>query len=409
MMHFRAVRLASIVAAALLIAGCDGQPEAADSPVAALVESSATAPDAEASQPQDDDLAAAMAQAVSAIEFKDDDDIGLMVRFHFATHTKDFDAARAFYRSLGYTDGTGGFPLTNTHQMAQALGMFDVCQYELVKGEVISLPGSPGANIDLLQFKVPFNPDPPYELPNHLGMAYAALHTTDLDADVSFLKSQGVALLSEPWGEVGSRYVFFRDPEGVLYRLVETEPPKPDPSKNMHLTGMPYIGINVSDLDRSLEFYAKFGYTAVTPLSQTEGSLEEARAWGLDRPFKSKGADIAIERGDRHVLRLVQWLEPFDPEPAYPPPINRIGINRIALLVPNVDRAVAILKAQNVPFLSEPAPCCSGTGEDGTAIVHAIDPDGTFLELVGAIEKRPPLPHPAHCPPLEIKMPPAEV
>jgi hypothetical protein len=103
-------------------------------------------------------------------------DIGLISRFHFATHTRDFDTSRAFYRKLGYTEGMGGFPLSNTHLMARALGMFDICQYELVKGEVISLPDSLNtANIDLLQFKTPFNDEPPYELPNHLGMAYAAL------------------------------------------------------------------------------------------------------------------------------------------------------------------------------------------------------------------------------------------
>ncbi len=65
-------------------------------------------------------------------------DIGLMARIHYATHTPDFDRARAFYRTLGYTEGVSGFPLTNTHQMARSLGMFDQCQYELVKGEVMS-------------------------------------------------------------------------------------------------------------------------------------------------------------------------------------------------------------------------------------------------------------------------------
>ena len=34
-----------------------------------------------------------------------ENDIGLMARFHFATHTVDFDRARAFYRMLGYTEG----------------------------------------------------------------------------------------------------------------------------------------------------------------------------------------------------------------------------------------------------------------------------------------------------------------
>ena len=338
-----------------------------------------------------------------SVEYRSEHDIGLMARVHFATHTPDFDRARAFYRMLGYTQGMSGFPLTNTHAVARALGMFDVCQYELAAGEVVQLPASPfGANIDLLQFITPFNGDPPYELPNHLGMAYAALLTTDLGSDYEFLKSQEVEFLSEPYGSPGDRFVFFRDPDGVLYKLFETAPPQGDPERNMHLAGMPYIGVNVSDFERSLAFYRQLGYTQVNPLPAT-GTLEEARAYGLDQPFRIKGADIAIDRGDGHVLRLVQWIEPYDDEPPYPPPINHIGIDRIALVVPDLDRAVAILKEQGVPFLSEIAPCCSGTGEDTSGIVHAIDPDGVFLELVGRIARRGPQPQPAGCPPLEIK------
>ncbi len=333
-------------------------------------------------------------------------DIGLIARFHFATHTPDFDRAREFYRKLGYTEGMSGFPLSNTHLMARALGMFDLCQYELVKGEVINLPGALNtANIDLLQFKTPFNGEAPYELPNHLGMAYAALLTSNLASDVAYLKTLGVEFLSEPYGIPGDQFVFFRDPDGVLYKLMETAPPHGDKDANMHLTAMPYIGINVSNLEASLAFYRKFGYTQVKPLSQTTGNLEEARAYGLDAPFEFKGADVAIATGDKHVLRLVQWISPFNPEPAYPPPINHIGINRIALLTPDIARAVGILKAQGVEFLSEIAPCCTGTADDETAIVHAIDPDGIFLELVGGIAKQPLQPQPEHCGPLEIKMP----
>ncbi len=349
-----------------------------------------------------------IAPVMPSVEYRNDTDIGLLARFHFATHTRDFDRAREFYRTLGYTEGIGGFPLTNTHQMARALGMFDICQYELAKGEVISLPGSlNAANIDLLQFKTPYNGAPPYDLPNHLGMAYAALLTTNLASDVAFMKSQGIEFLSEPYGIPGDRFVFFRDPEGVLYKLMETAPPHGDPAADMHLIAMPYIGINVSDLATSLAFYRTLGYTEVKPLHQESGSIEEALAYGLDQPFRIKGADIALGRGDHHVLRLVQWIEPFNAEPAYPAPINHIGINRIALMVPNLDRAVAVLRAQGVEFLSEVAPCCSGTGNDETAIVHAIDPDGVFLEFVGPIARRKLQPQPEGCPPLEIKMPPS--
>jgi catechol 2,3-dioxygenase-like lactoylglutathione lyase family enzyme len=333
-------------------------------------------------------------------------DIGLISRFHFATHTRDFDTSRAFYRKLGYTEGMGGFPLSNTHLMARALGMFDICQYELVKGEVISLPDSLNtANIDLLQFKTPFNDEPPYELPNHLGMAYAALLTANLESDVAYLKTLGTDFLSEPYGIPGDQFVFFRDPDGVLYKLMETSPPHGDKEADMHLIAMPYIGINVSNLEASLAFYRKFGYTQVKRMHQTTGSLEEARAYGLDQPFQFKGADIALGVGDRHVLRLIQWIEPYNPEPSYAPPINHIGINRIALLTPDIARAVKILKGQGVKFLSEIAPCCTGTAEDDTAIVHAIDPDGVFLELVGGITPRPLQPQPEECPALEIKMP----
>ena len=332
-----------------------------------------------------------------------DDDLGLIARVHFATHTNDFQRAREFYRKLGYSQGMGGFPLTNTHQMARALGMFDICQYELVDGEVIVLDNSLNtANIDLLQFKVPYRDDPPYELPNHLGMAYAALLTTNLASDYAYLKAEGVEFLSEPYGIPGNQFVFFRDPDGVLYKLMETAPPHGDPEANVHIVAMPYIGINVRNLDESLEFYKRFGYTQVKPFAK-RSTLEEAQAYGLSKPFRVKGADVALGRGDEHVLRLTQWVRPFNPEPAYPPPINHIGINRIALIVADLDRAVAILKAQGVEFLSEPAPCCSGTGEDESAIVHAIDPQGVFLELVGSIAKRPPQPQPEGCPPLEIQ------
>ena len=61
------------------------------------------------------------------------------------------------------------------------------------------------------------------------------------------------------------------------------------------------------------------------------------------------------------------------------------------------------LQAQDVKFLSTIAPCCSGTGEDEFGIVHAIDPDGVFVELVGSIRKRAPEPPPQGCPVPEIR------
>ena len=335
-----------------------------------------------------------------------EDDIGMMARIHYATHTPDFDRSRAFYRTLGYTEGVTGFPLTNTHQMARSLGMFDICQYELAKGEVMALPGSPNpASIDLLQFKIPFNDAPPYELPNHLGAAYAAFATSDFDGDVETLRDLDAQLLSDPHGNPGSRFVFFKDPDGVLYRLEEAEGPKS--AGPMSIFDMPYVALNVSNLDASVDFYTQLGYDVLS-ITDHIGDRAEAAAYGLDQLFQTRSALIQLKRGDQHRLKLTEWLAPRDLDPPYPPPINHIGINRIAVLVSQLDRAVNILKAKGMPFLSEVAPCCSGTGEDETGIVHVIDPDGIFVELVGAIEKREPQPQPEGCPPLEIKYPEPE-
>ena len=133
------------------------------------------------------------------IAVESETDIGLWARFHFAINTEDFDSTREFYGRLGFRQGITGFPLTNTHAMARALGMFDLCQYELEKGEVLLFPGAENTTgIDLLQWRVPSNPEPPYDKLNHLGMAYATLMTSDLMSDTRYLKARAWHLSVSP-------------------------------------------------------------------------------------------------------------------------------------------------------------------------------------------------------------------
>ena len=321
-----------------------------------------------------------------------ENDVGVVARIHFNTQTRDFDRARAFYRLLGYTQGVGNFPKTNTHLMARSLGMDELCTYELESIEVISIPNGQGStSIDLIKFAVPFNDEPPYALPNHLGIAYAALGTTTFARDYRYLKQQGVTFLSEPFGEPGEQFVFMRDPDGVYLKLTEvasTSNPSTDAAATINIQTMPYIGINVSDFNAALDFYKSLGYTN-TGMLPANGSLAEARAYGLGQPFMIRGADLKLIGGDGNTLRIIQWLEPFDADPPYPPPISHIGIHRVALAVRDLDVAVRSLTRQGVRFLSEIAPCCSGTGQDETGIINAVDPDGAFVELVGPIRRRP--------------------
>lgn len=316
------------------------------------------------------------------------EEANVLARIHFNTQTSDFQRTREFYRLLGYTEGISDYPKTNTHAMARSLGMYDLCTYEIENIEVMSIPNSLGpTSIDLIQFDVPFNSEPPYTGANHLGLAYAALGSPSFEADYNYLRGQGVNFLSEPVGEIGSRFAFMQDPDGVYLKLVESLDSRDSSNGNgsqTRINSMPHVGINVRNFSESLNFYQSLGYTNIEMLPEN-GSLAEGIAFGLDQPFTLRGADISLVNGDGHTLRLVQWLEPFNPEPPYPPPINHIGIHRIALAVQNLDAAVSSLSAQGVQFLSDIAPCCSGTSLDEMGIINAIDPDGIFVELVGPI------------------------
>ena len=319
------------------------------------------------------------------------EETNILARIHFNTQTAVFERTREFYRLLGYTQGVSNFPKTNTHAMARSLGMYDLCSYEIESIEVMSIANGVGpTGIDLIQFNVPYNNEPPYSSPNHLGMAYAALSTPTFEEDYNYLLEEGVSFVAEPYGEEGERFVFMQDPDGVFLKLIEDKSLDAiDNGSAVNISSMPYIGVNVSDFEESLNFYQRIGYTEIKMLPE-QGSLAEAEAYGLNHAFIIRGADISLANGDGNTLRLVQWLEPFNPEPPYPPPISHIGIHRIALAVTNLDSAVASLTNEGVEFLSEIAPCCSGTGLDETGIINAIDPDGIFVELIGPITQRPP-------------------
>ena len=68
---------------------------------------------------------------------------------------------------------------------------------ELEKGEVLLFPGRRTRRASTARWRVPFNPEPPYTAPNHLGMAYATLMTADLVSDYALLKKQGLSLSAQ--------------------------------------------------------------------------------------------------------------------------------------------------------------------------------------------------------------------
>ncbi len=330
--------------------------------------------------------------APAEIRVKQTADIDLNVEsfIHFNTNVSDFSAARAFYGLLGF-DTISEFPDTNTQAMARAIGINTPTEYDgsqggevggyLLHGEIIGPAGFFGGVIDLIEFTIPRNDDPPYEKVNRLGMARGAMLTTDLDADYQYMKSQGVDLLSKPVTRSdGTRFLMFRDLDGTLYELIEDGEQADDaaPTETTHIHKMAFVNVNVSDYERSRAWYQMFGYEVSRSLAVTD-SQEVAMAMGLDEPYRIEGAMLAHQR-DGSVIELVQWHAPYDATPPYPIPINHLGIHRMALATTDIEADVAALKAQGVEFISPITPCCSGE-DASSSIVAFYDPDGTIVEL----------------------------
>ena len=325
-----------------------------------------------------------------SIRVKQVADVELHVRslVHFNTNVSDFAAAREFYGKLGFETLTG-FPDTNTQGMARAIGIKTPTSYDgskgeeaggyLLHGELIGVGGFKGGLIDLIEFTIPRNEEAPYARINHLGMARAAMLTTDIAADYEYMKQQGIQFISAPTSRSdGTLFAIFADLDGTHYELIEIEG-EDEETETTHIVSLGQINVNVSDFERSRAWYQMLGYEVTDKLAATD-SIAVANAMGFDEKFEIDGA-IVTHPEDGSALELVQWIAPYDPERAYHVPVNHLGIHRMALSTSDIVADVAALKAQGVEFISEITPCCSGPDSPGS-IVAFYDPDGTVVELV---------------------------
>lgn len=142
---------------------------------------------------------------------------------HVNINVADFDRSRAFYGALGFRL-IWMVPETNSAEVAAAVGM---PPYR-VKGGLMALEGAdPPLTLDILEWKSPNDPAPPYPHLYHRGIARIALATTDMDADLEALEAMGAELVGPParveidGKPVGGRFVCFRDPDGTVLELVE--------------------------------------------------------------------------------------------------------------------------------------------------------------------------------------------
>ena len=314
-------------------------------------------------------------------------ELNVLARVHFNTNVRDFTAAREFYRKLGFENGST-FPDSNTLPMAHAIGIETPTSYDgsqgdhaggyLLHGEVITLGGWAPGSIDLIEFTIPRNEEPPFQKINHLGMARAVMLTTNIEVDYEYMLAMGVEFIAPPTARSnGEMFAIFTDLDGTFYELREVDG-EDEETDTTHIIALGDLNVNVSDFERSRAWYQMMGYEVTSKLAPTE-SIEVSNALGFVEQIELDGA-VLTHPEDNSTIELTQWLTPYDAEPPYPVPINHFGIHRTAFLTSDMEGDVAALKAQGVEFVSPITPCCSGEDSAGS-IVAFYDPDGTIVEL----------------------------
>ncbi len=147
-----------------------------------------------------------------------------------------------------------------------------------------------------------------------------------------------------------------------------------------------HVNINVTNFERSIEFYKMLGFRVVMDLGEC-GSKAVEKAFkmskgGPNAPLNARGKAAILALGDGEKAALIDVIEWTTPKTAGKPlpTLYNTGIARICMKTKNLQKDYEDLKAKGVKFLSEPQVGC-GHPSFNPKFVMFTDPDGTFLEL----------------------------
>ncbi len=174
-----------------------------------------------------------------------------------------------------------------------------------------------------------------------------------------------------------------------------------------HVNRFSHVVINVSDLERAVEFYEKT--FPVRRRQRLNGPAQRYAGLGIEhgqfegwvlenRKDASPPGDLAAEFPAR-LMHLVQWKSPAPIGVPYRE-ANHVGIYRQNSLVSNLNEAYANVRAQGGRPYGEPSWIVLTPEGFGVTVFAFRDPDGNTLEMIGAEDPRDEVRYPGmmhHC------------
>jgi catechol 2,3-dioxygenase-like lactoylglutathione lyase family enzyme len=144
-----------------------------------------------------------------------------------------------------------------------------------------------------------------------------------------------------------------------------------------------HININVSDMDASIAFYEKLGFSMLIPGVPYLGIEKDTNS---EIPAK-QGAALAVAAGSTARACIMQLDDGFPKldlteytkdSPQGAGASDDLGLVRLCLATKNLAMDHATLTKAGVEFLSEPTAGVGGLAD----IAICRDPDGTLIELI---------------------------
>ena len=144
-----------------------------------------------------------------------------------------------------------------------------------------------------------------------------------------------------------------------------------------------HININVSDLDASISFYEKLGfsllipgvpYLGITQDSDAEIPAQQSEALNVPAGSRARACIMQLDEG----FPKIDLTEYAKNSPQQAAANDDLGIVRLCLGTQNLAQDYALLKNTGVEFLSEPTQGVGGMAD----IAICRDPDGTLIELI---------------------------
>lgn len=153
----------------------------------------------------------------------------------------------------------------------------------------------------------------------------------------------------------------------------------PDAGKRggWRLGEMFHVGLTVSDIERSIEFYRDLlGMTLIRrrPSVTAQYVAQQTGYEGVELAV----ASFKVREGSQQSLELVQYTN--RPCPPGDPATNRAGSSHLCLLIDDLRSCREELSARGVQFVSEPVTITEGPNQGGL-VIYMRDPDGYTLEL----------------------------